>query len=136
MKTLLVAPNPYLVLDEDGDPCGYVLRVDLRRQSSRPILLGAQRVLRNGKLKVSFSDEPQQVPDLPAYRRHLRTGEILPADPSTARIVGLPWVPLADALARHREASALRFLAETGDLPPWAAASPDPTDPTPPAEAP
>lgn len=140
LKTLRVVPNPYTALDADGDPCGYVLRTDLRRLSKKPILLGAQRILRNGAIKVQVDAEPVEVPDIAAYRTHLRNGEILPADEATARRCGLLWTPPAEALATRRERAALDHLAATGDLPAWAtapAAAPAPTDPpNPPSEAP
>lgn len=123
---LAVHPNPYASLDEDGDPCGYVLRVDLR--SSKPVLLHARRVMRGGRVKVAYDEGATTVPDLPAYRRFLATGQILPADEETARRAGVPWEPVDDALARHRAIALERFRAGTGHIPSWAQA-PDPTTP-------
>lgn len=127
-STLAVCPNPYTSLDEDGDPCGYVLRVDLRGLSARPVLLHARRVMRGGKPKVDFDEGATTVPDLPAYRRFLVTGQILAADEATARRAGIPWEPVDEALARHRAAALARFQADTGSLPSWAQA-PAPTTP-------
>ena len=112
--TLSVVVNPYTALDADGDPAGYVLRVDLRRHSSKPLLLGAERVLVDGAIKVRHSLDPVTVPDLPAYRRHLRTGELLSADEATARAAGVPWRPVAEALTAARCAAGLPDLAPAG----------------------
>ena len=129
---LSVLPNRFISLDDDGDPCGYVLRVDLRQQSSKPILLGAQRVLRNGKLKVEFDDEPTELPDLPASRRMLKSGELLAANEPTARRAGLSWKPLDEQIARARAVAAARYQAHHGTAPSWA----DPTLTPTTAEAP
>ena len=119
---LSIVPNPFgAELDGDGDPCCYVHRVDLRRHSAKPILLHAQRVLRDGKVKVTYEEGAVEVPDLPAYRRLLRTGQILPATPATAALVGMVWEPVEEALARYRAIRIKQFLATTGRLPPWAA---------------
>lgn len=125
-KPLSVLPNRYAALDEDGDPAGYVLRVDLRRHSSKPLLLGATRVVRDGKIKVEHVDEPVSVPDLPAYRRMLKTGELLAGDEPTARAAGLPFVPLAEALERCRQRAITDHQAHTGQLPAWATPTANP----------
>lgn len=128
-KPLLVLPNRYIALDEDGDPAGYVLRVDLRSLSNKPILLGAERVLRAGKVKILHTDEPVSMPDLGTYRRLLKTGELLAADEATARAAGIAFVPLADALERERQGAIARHQAHTGEAPSWAAAAPSPFNP-------
>jgi hypothetical protein len=115
--TLLVAPNPYLSLDNDGDPCAYVLRVD---PSNRGRLVAARRVLVNGKVKIEF-EETASLPLLPAYRRHLQNGELLPADEATAKFAGVPWRPLAEQIRYHRAQAVARYQAHhDGALPAWA----------------
>lgn len=132
LPPLCVVPNPYASLDDDGDPVGYVLRVDLRRVTGKPMMLGARRVMVAGKPKIEHSPDPVQVPDLPAYRAHLRAAAILPADAATARRAGVPWVPVEAALAAAKDAAAARYLATFGVSPSWAAPA---ADPTPAAEA-
>lgn len=129
---LLVAPNPHASLDDDGDPCGYVLRVDLRRLSAKPILLGAQRVVRDGAMKIEYTLAPVEVDDLPAYRKALRSGELFPGDEATARRVGVPWLPLDAQHAAAAVRAADAYQARFGVRPAWAVAP----DPTPPADAP
>lgn len=131
MKTLLVLLNKYAALDDDGDPAAYVLRVDLRSQSAKPILLGATRVIRAGKLKVDFTDEPVSVPDLGTYRRMIKTGELLAADEATAAAARVPWVPLSEQIELHRQRAIATFQAHHGQPPAWAAAAPvsDPATP-------
>lgn len=124
---LFVAPNPFSSLDADGDPCGYVLRVDLRRLSSKPMLLGARRELREGKPKIVYDLEPVEVPDLPAYRRMIKTGELLAADEATALRAGVPWMPLHQQLDQARAIAADRYKAHHGALPSWAAPPSTPT---------
>lgn len=125
---LTVVPNPYTSLDADGDPCGYVHRVDLRALSSKPILLGAERYLKDGRVKIRVSPDPVEIPDLPAYRRMLKTGELLPVDEATSRRAGLPWVPLEERLAKHRAAAAVRHQAHHGERPSWADPTPTPVE--------
>jgi len=132
LPPLRVVPNPYASLDDDGDPVGYVLRVDLRHLSGRPQMIGARRVMVAGKPKIAHEPDEVELPDLPAYRQHLRGAALLPADEATARRAGLPWVPVADALAAAKDAAAAKYLATFGVSPSWVAPA---ADPTPAAEA-
>ena len=132
LPPLCVVPNPYASLDDDGDPVGYVLRVDLRRLSSKPQMVGARRVMIAGKPKIAHESDVVELPDLPAYRQHLKAGAILPADEATARRAGLAWVPPEAALAAAKVAAAAKYLATFGVSPSWAAPA---ADLTPAAEA-
>lgn len=132
-RTLSVHPNPYCALDADGDPCGVVPRADLRS-----ILIGARLDLERSsdeRQKYLFDVETLvELPDDPAHRNALRSGDLLPADERTARLCGLTFLPLAQQLELAKKGAAARWLAETGVLPPFAAAPIDP--PAAPAPAP
>lgn len=126
--SLLVVANPYCALDEDGNPVGALPRADVGGGR----LVGAVRSVDDaGNRALTFSDKAEAVPDLVIFRRWLRHGEILCGDAATAAEVGIPWVPVADALAASREAAVARFQAATGRLPAFAI----PTTPPAPAAA-
>jgi hypothetical protein len=115
---LLVFPNPFAALDSDGEPAAVLPRVDL------PGALVGARVdherSRDGALKYFFDlSQPVQLPDLPAYRAALRSGDLLPANEATARLVGRPFVAPPDALREAEERAAARWRAETGEDPPF-----------------
>lgn len=121
---LHVLPNPFAALDSDGDPAAALPRVDL------PSLLVGARVdlerSRDGATKFLFDlQRPVQLPDLPAYRSALRSGDLLPADEATARLVGCPFVAPEEALRQARALAAARWRAETGEDPPFAASPPE-----------
>lgn len=128
VKELRVVVNRYAALDGDGDPAGTVSNVHRRGG-----LVGAQREMRGGSVKIVYQDEPTALPNLPAYRAALRTGELLAADEPTARVAGRDFVPVAVALASAASAAAARHLAECGELPAWARppASTPPSTPAP-----
>jgi hypothetical protein len=120
-KTLLVFPNPYLSLDEDGHPAAFVVRVDFR-----PNLVGARRGparFKGGPPSYSYDEQPTELPDLPEYRHFLRTGELIAANPATAQLAGLPgpFREPAAVLAESAERAAKRFEEEHGEPPPFAA---------------
>lgn len=115
---LLVFPNPFAALDSDGDPAAVFPRVDL------PSLLVGARVdherSKDGATKFFFDlSKPVQLPDLPTYRNALRSGDLLPADEATARLIGRPFVPPQQALREAELRAAARWRAETGEDPPF-----------------
>lgn len=122
LRTLLVVANLYAALDEDGEPAGAV-----RRPEMRSLFVGAEQRPADPKKpsnvpKYDFSADPVEVPDLPAYRHYLRTGELLPGDEKTAKKVGLKFRPVADELAERAERAAADFEAHYGERPAWALA--------------
>lgn len=119
VKELRVVVNKFAALDGDGDPAGTVSNVHRRGG-----LVGAQREMRGGSVKIAYQDEPTTLPNLPAYRAALRTGELLAADEATARVAGRPFVPVDKALASAADVAAARHLADCGELPAWAQPSP------------
>lgn len=115
---LLVFPNPFAALDSDGDPAAAFPRVDL------PNLLVGARVdherSKDGATKFFFDlSKPVQLPDLPTYRNALRSGDLLPADEATARLIGRPFVAPQKALQEAEMRAAARWRAETGEDPPF-----------------
>lgn len=115
---LLVMPNPFAALDSDGEPAAVFPRVDL------PNLLVGARVdherSKDGAAKFFFDlSKPVQLPDLPTYRNALRSGDLLPANEATARLVGRPFVPPEEALREAEMRAAARWRAETGEDPPF-----------------
>lgn len=141
--TLHVLPNPFAALDADGDPAAAFPRVE---PALRGALVGARidHARSADSEKYLFdTDKAVQLPDLPAYRKALREGDLLCADEATARLVGLPFQPPALALEQAAAKAAARWLAETGAPPAWcretpaapapasAAPTPSPSDPTP-----
>jgi hypothetical protein len=116
--TLHVVANPYCALDADGEPSGVAYRADLRGQ-----LVGAlidHKRSKDGALKYEFSTDALPLPDMPAHRVLLRTGQILPADAATARVCGIGFTQPSAALAAAKERAALEWLAAYGELPPFA----------------
>lgn len=115
--TLLVLPNPFAALDADGDPAAAFPRVE---PALRGALVGA-RVdhARSADSEKYFFDTGKAVPlpDLPAYRKALRDGDLLCADEATARLVGLRFVDPALALEQSEAAAVARWRAETGEDP-------------------
>lgn len=117
-STLLVVANPYCSLDADGEPSGVANRADIRGDLIGCVLDRARS--KDGALKYSFTDEPVALPDMQPHRKLLRTGQIFPADEKTARLVGIPFVPPADALAHAKDRVAVEYFATYGELPPFA----------------
>jgi hypothetical protein len=124
VRPLLVAANPYCALSSEGLPAGAVPRFDM--PSGRfggavtyvGAVLDAARSTDDHRVYL-FDGEPVAVADLPAYRVALRCGDLLPADALTARLVGVPFVPLPEALATARAQAASRYQAVTGEPAPF-----------------
>jgi hypothetical protein len=66
-----------------------------------------------------FDESPVLVDDLPAYRTALRAGDLLPGDLATAKLVGIPFVPPAEALAAAKARAAALYAAQTGEPAPF-----------------
>ena len=113
LRTLSVVPNPFLAHDSDGRPCSVAYRSD----TARPEPIGATITgeTSDGELIYQFTSEPVSLPDKAEHRKLFHGRQILPADEATARLVGVPFVPVATALATARAEAAARYLAETGE---------------------
>lgn len=115
-RSLVVVPNPFTAIDSEGRPCAVVNRVD----TPRPEPIGATLVgsTESGELHYSYSQDPVTLADHPTHRRLLQTRQLLPADEETARLVGVPFEPVTQALEAARHQAAERHMAETGEASP------------------
>lgn len=119
-RTLRVLPNPYCSLDVDGDPSGALPRADMRGK-----LIGARidqdTSAKAKRVKYVFRDDVVQVPDIDTHRNYVRSGQLFAADEPTAKLCGVDrFVAPAALLEEAKRAAAHKFLAETGELPPFA----------------
>ena len=145
MKLLQVIPNPYKMLDGNGKPtaiypCHYkhapgefvgaTKTLDVT-QKAKFVDIKSKRGVRTevaqfdrSKAVFSFSCEPVDVPadgEIGAYyKRGIKTGAIIPANKETALACGIPFVPVKEALAKHRETAAQEFQRQFGEMPSWA----------------
>lgn len=152
-NTLQVIPNPYKLLDADGNPIavypchgkhapgqyvGAVLTLDVQApaetvQVPRKDKRGQKTVetivarLDRSKARFAFTTSPVELPAGGAvgayYRAGIASGVLLPADAATARACGLRFEPVETVLARERKEAAKTFEREFGVAPVWASAS-------------
>jgi len=86
-------------------------------------------------------DEAHPLPDTPHYRLGFREGSLIPANEATAKKLGVPFVPVADALAQAAK-KAIDHWTQTYGEPPDVDAWPENLrraaglEPPPPAQAP
>lgn len=119
VRTLRVLPNPYCSLDIDGDPAGAMPRADMKGK-----LIGArvdpELSEKAKRCKYEFREDAVQVPDLDTHRNYVRSGQVFAADEKTAAVCGIAFVTPAVLWEQARKTAADKFLAETGELPPFA----------------
>lgn len=145
MKLLQVIPNPYKMLDGNGKPtaiypCHYkhapgqfvgaTKTLDVIEKAKFVEIKGKRGIRREvaqfdrSKAVFAFSFEPVDVPadgEIGAYyKRGIKTGAIIPANKETALACGIPFVPVKEALAKHRETAAQEFQRQFGEMPSWA----------------
>ncbi len=150
MKLLQVVPNPYGILDADGNPIavfpchrghapGEFVGATLQMEVLEPAeTIQVKRKGRGGTSRLetvqsrpersrasfTFTTEPVEVPADGSvgayYRAGVRSGELIAADQATARACGRRLEPVDVVLARERERAAKAYSAEWGNLPPWA----------------
>ena len=145
MKLLQVIPNPYKMLDGNGKPtaiypCHYkhapgqfvgaTKTLDVIEKAKFVEIKGKRGIRREvaqfdrSKAVFAFSFEPVDVPadgEIGAYyKRGIKSGAIIPANKETALACGIPFVPVKEALAKHRETAAQEFQRQFGEMPSWA----------------
>jgi hypothetical protein len=128
---LLVYPVPFAALDASGMPVGAV-RFDpptgrknevhfigCTRQHTliekRPRAEGRQSVYTTS---FRFDLTPQRITHTDYHVQRIRQGDLLAADPATAKRAGVPFVPPMTAFERARYAAIARWEQEYGEAPP------------------
>jgi hypothetical protein len=149
MRMMQVLPNPYRVLDADGNPTAVVpchprhapgefvgatkklnvlepaQFVDIKRT------VGGKQVVEQklaqydrSKATFTFSSEPTTVPAEGAvgvyYRDRVREGSLVAADRSTAQKCGVVFEDPAVVIAKERDQAAREYERQFKELPPWA----------------
>lgn len=149
-NTLQVIPNPYKMLDADGNPIAVfpchprhaprefvgakmtivvempAEMINIKRKDRRGTEHMETVEARTERSRARFEFTTQPV-DLPAsgamgayYRAGIRDGVLLPANEATARACNMPFVPVAEALRKESEQAANTYQREHGVLPVWA----------------
>jgi hypothetical protein len=146
-RTLLVLPNPFIHLDEDGEPMG-ACPADPVHAGKRRMWIGAEldpvrtvvekRPPTAGKArladaddrdldqvtKFSFVTQPVEIPMTTYYLQRIRDGELLAADRQTYRhVFGSVdgYLNPAEVVARERGMAIDRHIAHWGEPPEFAA---------------
>lgn len=120
LRTLKVFPNPYKRYDHEGRPCNAlpfepegdgVNSFDSRRFVGAQLSVKILEQFPQGDARQTvqdnvfvFSDEAVVVKDTPYYRDALKRGDLIPADPETARKVNKIFIDPAKALLAERDA--------------------------------
>ena len=122
-----VLANPYNTIDHEARPTCAVSFEDAPHAyigASRSEKPGAPVPLHPDKtysqVLWSFSDEPSRVAASRVMRKHAAAGNILAADETSARLLGVPYADPMKAREATKARAAKRHEAECGALPPWA----------------
>ena len=130
-QLISVVPNPYLHLDDEGNP-SHVVAVDPSANPNRAFvgatLAGAQVI---DKLKVGellsprqynqweFTKEPVQLMLTPYYLECLKNNELIPADDATAKACGKKFENVDDVLTLSSYSAAKDWYSKYGEYPNW-----------------
>jgi hypothetical protein len=153
---LRVVPNPYKMLDADGNPTAVYpchrkhapgefvgasvaiqvlepaesIPVKRKDKQGRVSVQTVQAKTERSKGRFSFTTEAIEVPargELGAYyRAGVTSGALIAADAATARACGAPFEPVEVVLERERRQAAETFKRESGALPSWATTTNNP----------
>lgn len=114
-RQFLVYPNPFIHLDHDGYPAGATpcdmhehvglvrkwVGAELDTEQTKPIEKFEPGDLRTPRQVTRFRfrfDAPTALPCTPYYADRIRDGELIPADETTARYVGIAFRDPAEVL--------------------------------------
>jgi hypothetical protein len=130
-QLISVVPNPYLHLDDEGNP-SHVVAVDPSVNSNRAFvgatLSNAQVVdrVKVGELLSArqyntweFTKEPVQLMLTPYYLACIKNGELIPADEATAKVSGKKLEPIGDVLTLASYEAAKDWYNRYGEYPNW-----------------
>jgi hypothetical protein len=128
---LLVFPVPFTALDARGMPSGAVRFDPPTGRKNQVHFIGCTRKNtlvekrkraegRQSLYNTSFRYDltPQRITHTDYHVRRIRQGELIAADPATAKIAGVPFVPPTTAFERARYAAIARWEQQYGEPPP------------------
>jgi len=137
-RTLRVVPNPYCALDGEGRPAGLVPKereMVHRFANVHAGYVGGRWELDPEVPPTDYGRGDPRYPSRPVvarfdsgevsladtiyYRDRIRCGELIAADAETARTVGVPLVPVDEALVIARQTAALQWRATYQCDPPF-----------------
>lgn len=111
---LQVFPNPFAHLDADGHPCAIVIHPETRRP------IGAYRDPKEGHRFQYELTESHPCPEIRSMKDALKEGALFAADEHTAAESGLKFTNPKALLESAKAEAALRYLAQTGNIAPFA----------------
>jgi hypothetical protein len=140
---LRVVANPFVHLDHEGRPAAAVGYDPVHHSPDRRHVAAKHsaelvearhpvdlvNVTGDARLPVhdiwfSFDADVQSIPDTDHYRRAMRPGlqgpALIPADESTAKAIGLPFVDPSHVIVETAKVALATYTADHGELPDWA----------------
>lgn len=137
--TLRVLANPWLHLDHEGQPAG-ACPCDPDEHTPERRFVGAKlqakllreadlekRQLARHRITFAFDESAQDVPNTAYYRATVNSGELIAADPATAKLCGFRAESFRDpqaVLAEARAAAFDNFKASYDEAPPFERVAP------------
>lgn len=106
---LQVLPNPWLMLDADGDPQCAVLR----EVGNGVGWIGARRDPKAGKF--IFSDKPVTATATPYVRARINNGELIVVDKAAAESLQISFIDPEKLLAQYRSKAIADYDAQHGE---------------------
>lgn len=106
---LQVLPNPWLLLDADGEPQCAVLR----EVGNGTGWIGARRDVKSGKFV--FADKPVTATATPYVRARINNGELIVAERSAAEGLQISFIEPAKVLESYKAAAIAEYDAQHGE---------------------